>query len=128
MKTCNPMLVTAMALFAALAITVHASAQNQTSSFEATAKGEITKFDVKGAGKGSGQGTYPNMNNTEGAITGYYIDPHNTVHGFLRAAGGAIKSFDVPGAGKYNFLGTYPVAINPSGGRHRRDPTRTRTT
>ena len=46
--------------------------------------GTITKFDVPGAGKGSGQGTIPYGINPEGAITGWYIDSGGVSHGFLR--------------------------------------------
>jgi len=49
-----------------------------------TSKGEITKFDVPGAGAGAGQGTVPQSNNPAGAITGFYIDASGVFHGFLR--------------------------------------------
>jgi len=111
MKTCKPVFFTALTLFAALAITVQTSAQNQTSTFDATAKGKIKTFDVKGAGKGSGQGTFPFMNNDKGAITGWYCDAAGYCHGFLRAPHGHITSFDVPGAGSE----TVPESINPLG-------------
>ena len=52
--------------------------------FVRTQRGEITTFDVSGAGSGSGQGTIPNSNDPEGEITGYYVDASGVLHGFLR--------------------------------------------
>ncbi len=49
-------------------------------------RGAITKFDVKGAGTGSGQGTIPVSNNPANAISGYYIDANGVNHGFVRRA------------------------------------------
>ena len=47
--------------------------------------GHITKFNVPGAGKESGQGTNNVYgSNPAGAITGYYSDSSNVYHGFLR--------------------------------------------
>jgi hypothetical protein len=116
MKTCKPLFFTTLMLFAALAITVRTSAQSQTSPSDAAAKGNFTKFDVKGAGSGANQGTFPLMNNTGGAITGYYIDANNTSHGFLRAPdNGEITRINVKGAGKGNFLGTQALTINSRG-------------
>jgi hypothetical protein len=46
--------------------------------------GRITKFNVSGAGTGSGQGTVPITNNRAGAITGWYVDGSGAYHGFLR--------------------------------------------
>lgn len=46
--------------------------------------GEITTFDVPGAGKNANQGTFPASNNLQGAITGFYVDVSNVAHGFLR--------------------------------------------
>jgi hypothetical protein len=52
--------------------------------------GNITTFDAPGAGTvgslGGGQGTQPMTINAEGAITGFYTDSKNVVHGFLRPA------------------------------------------
>ena len=49
-----------------------------------TKQGDITTFDVPGAGAGAGQGTVALFNNPADAITGYYIDANNVFHGFLR--------------------------------------------
>lgn len=58
--------------------------------FLRTRDGNITTFDAPGAGTvgspGGGQGTQPMTINAEGAITGYYTDANNVVHGFLRPA------------------------------------------
>jgi hypothetical protein len=45
--------------------------------------GKIAKYDVPGAGTGSGQGTQPSVINNPGAITGDYIDASGVFHGFL---------------------------------------------
>ena len=55
----------------------------QRSRFEAAC---ITKFDVRGAGTGSGQGTLATNLSPAGAIKGAYIDKGNVIHGFLRPA------------------------------------------
>jgi hypothetical protein len=46
--------------------------------------GNITTFNVKGAGTGSGQGTFADSNNLEGVSAGFYIDSSGVYHGFLR--------------------------------------------
>lgn len=61
-----------------------------------------TEFYAPGAGKGDGQGTFmPTFYglNPAGAITGWYVDGNNVMHGYLRAPDGTFTSFDVPGAG-----------------------------
>src|SRR5437660_562845 len=45
------------------------------------------------------QGTYPFGINTNGAITGWYVDATNVNHDFVRDKHGAIVEFDSPGAG-----------------------------
>jgi hypothetical protein len=79
------------------------------------ADGNITTFDVPGAGSGSFQGTTPTSIRPGGAITGYYFDANSVTHGFLRARHGSITTFDVPGAGTSAGQGTNPLAINPAG-------------
>src|SRR2546426_2696756 len=61
--------------------------------------GSVTTLDAPGAGAGTDlrQGTFPKSINPAGAITGYYIDAGNLIHGFLRAPDGALTSFDAPG-------------------------------
>jgi hypothetical protein len=59
--------------------------------FLRTPDGKIVTFDAPGAGSTPGtssstwyQGTQAAAINSDGAITGYYTDAHNVVHGFLR--------------------------------------------
>jgi hypothetical protein len=79
--------------------------------------GAITTFDDPGAGTvpGSLEGTYPFGINTNGAITGWYVDGADVNHGFVRDNGGAIVEFDVPGAGTDPGQGPYPFSIAPNG-------------
>lgn len=51
--------------------------------FVRSQRGEITTFDVPGAGSGSGQGTIPGSIDPAGGITGFYVDASNVSHGFL---------------------------------------------
>ena len=77
--------------------------------------GNITTFDVPGAGTGAFQGTIPaNINNPE-AIDGSYIDASDVVHGFVRAPDGSITTFDAAGAGTGPGQGTFPQGINDAG-------------
>ena len=70
----------------------------------------IIKFNVSGAGTGSGQGTIPFGIVADGSILGEYIDSSNVYHGFLRSAAGVITAFDAPGAGPGQS--TFPGGIN----------------
>lgn len=89
------------------------------SAFRKVAEGapspHIVTFDIPHAGKGYFQGTIPVINNTAGAITGYYVDSQNASHGFLRATDGSITTFDPPGAGKGSNQGTFPQGLNNHG-------------
>jgi hypothetical protein len=49
--------------------------------------------------------------NPAGAITGFYVDASNMVHGFLRAPDGTITTVDAPGADQ----GTVALSVNPAG-------------
>ena len=66
----------------------YVDSNNVFRGFQRTHDGKITKFDVPGAGKvgcsGGCQGTQPMDINNEGAITGYFTDKNNVVHGFVR--------------------------------------------
>jgi hypothetical protein len=95
-------LLSAMALSAALAINVHASAQ------------KIITFDAPNAGTGWGQGTYPVGINLQGVVTGNVTDNGNGTHGFVRDARGNITNFDAPGADPVAGC-TCPAAINDFG-------------
>lgn len=74
-----------------------------------------TTFDAPGAGTGPFQGTFTIGINTNGAITGWYVDAANVNHAFVRASDGTITTFDVPGAGTGPFQGTSAQAINGPG-------------
>jgi len=74
----------------------------QTSTF--------VSFDAPDAGLGVGQGTHPLKINQNGVITGWYLDSHTVMHGFVRMANGQITEFDAPGA---SF--THPNDINSLG-------------
>ncbi len=97
------------------------------------AHGGTTEFYAPGAGNGDGQGTYMATFyglTPAGAITGWYIDPSNVMHGYLRGAHGSITDFDASGAGTDSSAclggsvppgwpplleGTQPVSVNPEG-------------
>jgi hypothetical protein len=79
--------------------------------------GTFVTFDAPDAGNvpGSFQGTYPFGINTNGAITGWYVDGADVNHGFVRDNGGAFIEFDVPGAGTGPGQGPYAFGIAPNG-------------
>ena len=77
--------------------------------------GKITKFDPRGTGKGSGQGTVPWSINDAGVISGQYQDASGVYHGFVRAADGKITTYHLPGAGTGSGQGTQPSVINNNG-------------
>src|SRR5208282_1531276 len=82
------------------------------------ADGVFTTFDAPGAGTGAGQGTEPMFFSALtplGAITGFYIDANNAMHGFVRAPEGLITTFDVLRAGTGAGQGTEPMANNRPG-------------
>jgi len=79
-----------------------------------TRDGDITKYDVSGAGTGSGQGTLGGCINPAGTIAGDYLDANNVFHGYLRFANGSVTPIDdVPGAGTGPLQGTFPFCNNP---------------
>jgi hypothetical protein len=75
----------------------------------------FTTFDAPSAGTGPGQGTFPFGINSNGAITGWYIDGADVNHGFVRDRVGAFVEFDVPGAGTGPGQGAIVFGIAPSG-------------
>ncbi len=79
-------LLTAMTLFAVLAITVQGHSQ------------KITAINVPVAGTGAGQGTLAFGVNGSGEIVGYYYDANNVSHSFLRKPNGTFKEFDPAGS------------------------------
>jgi hypothetical protein len=92
-------------------------ADNLSHGFVLDKKGVFTTFDAPHAGNvpGSFQGTYPFGLNTNGAITGWYVDEANVNHGFVRDKHGALVEFDVPGAGTDPFQGPNVYSIAPNG-------------
>src|SRR5208337_4414249 len=89
-------------LFAALAITLQASAQ------------QIIKFDAPNAGTSAYQGTASTGINLLGAITGNVTDNSYGTHGFVRTPDGQFTDFDAPGANP--IVGcTCPDSINDLG-------------
>jgi len=83
------------------------------------ADGTFTMFDVPGAGKGNGQGTFAgSLSPSGGVIAGWYVDATGMSHGFVRAGNGAITEFDVPAAATGPGLGTttsWAQCVNPAG-------------
>jgi hypothetical protein len=79
---------------------VYIDADSLNHGFLLDKNGALTTFDAPDAGNvpGSFQGTLPWGINTNGEITGYYVDGTNVNHGFVRDKHGAIIEFDVPGA------------------------------
>jgi probable HAF family extracellular repeat protein len=98
----------AMAVIAALAFAVQASAQHV--ALINVTKGTGT---MPAAGTGAWQGTVPWYINLEGTVSGFYIDGSYLYHGFLRTPDGKIITFDAPGAGTISpGAGTAAYGIN----------------
>jgi hypothetical protein len=97
-------------VFATLSFVIAASSLSAPA--QAPAAHPIIKFNVPGAGTGSGQGTVPFGIVAGGSILGWYIDSSNVYHGFLRSSAGVITPFDAPGAGTGSGQGTFPQGIN----------------
>jgi len=95
-------LSTALAVFATLATSVQAQAQ------------QLLTFDAPGAGTGAYQGTSPAGINFAGTMTGSVTDSGNGTHGFVGAIKGGFTSFDAPGADPVVGC-TCPAAINDFG-------------
>jgi hypothetical protein len=83
--------------------------------FVRAANGTITKYNVKGAGTGSGQGTSASSISDLGTTTANYIDSSGVNHGFLRLRSGHITTFNVTAAGQGSGQGTIPEGINLGG-------------
>jgi len=97
-----PLLI-AMAVFAALTMTVQASAQ------------KIITIDAPGAGTAAGQGTQANGVNPEGVVTGFYLGADLAFHGFRRTPDGKFTTLNAPGAGAGYYQGTGGWGITPAG-------------
>src|SRR5215813_3375731 len=90
-------------------------ADNLNHGFLVDKNGAVTTFDAPDAGKVPNsfplQGTLPWGINTNGDISGFYIDETSVYHGFVRDKHGAIVEFDVPGAAN---MGAF-ASIAPNG-------------
>src|SRR5207302_114184 len=106
---------TAMTVFAALAISIRLSAQEQQEHPSSTHQPTITTFDAPGAGTAAGQGTFGFGINPAGMIAGIDQDASNVYHGFLRARDGTFTTFDAPGSGTGPFQGTIAFGLNLAG-------------
>ena len=80
------------------------------------ANGNITEYNVNGAGTGSGQGTEGSSISDLGTTAGNYIDSSGVNHGFLRGPSGDITTFNVSAAGTGSGQGTVPEGIDLWGG------------
>ena len=78
-------------------------------------KNGVTTVDAPSAGTGPGQGTFPFGISSNGALTGWYIDEADVLHGFVRDTQGDIVEFDVPGAGTGPGQGPQVFGIAPNG-------------
>ena len=88
-------------------------------------QGKIVTFDAPGAGSGGctapiicANGTQGASINSEGLISGQYVDAKGVFHGFVRSPFGTIHTVDAPGAGMNPGQGTFLTlgdGINPEG-------------
>jgi hypothetical protein len=109
----------------------YSDSKNVMHGFLRTPDGRITTFEAPGAGSETvtgflgttipgvygGQGTYAISINPAGAITGFYADKDDAVHGFLRTPDGKFTTLDAPSlyAGTGAGQGTFTTNINPAG-------------
>ncbi len=96
----------------------YADASSIWHGFVRTPDGRFTTFDAMGEGNSSGQGTFvywASCINTEGTITGGYVDEGGVNHGYVRAPDGTIREFNVRGAGISSGQGTWSWSINSAG-------------
>ena len=91
----------------------YVDAANISHGFLRNNDGTFTTFDAPGAGivPDTDDGTFPFGINTNGAISGWYVDNDDVNHGFVRERGGAFTTFDVAGAGP----GLFVWSIAPNG-------------
>jgi hypothetical protein len=62
-----------------------------------------------------GQGTFPFGINSQGTITGYYVDNNGVSHGFLRTPTGTTSTIHAPNAGTSGGQGTVSYGMNQAG-------------
>jgi hypothetical protein len=97
---------------------VYSNAMGVTHGFIRAADGTFTTFDAPDAGSTSPgiEGTMPFAVDSNGDVTGTYIDANHAYHGFVRSADGTITEFDAPGAPtNVANRGTTALGINDSG-------------
>jgi len=87
-------------------------------------QGNLTVFDVSGAGTGPGQGTVGEGINPAGAVAGQYIDSGGGNHGYVRDRNGNVMKFDAPRCGHISWSGHRSVYSQPRGSNLRRLPGR----
>jgi hypothetical protein len=87
-------------------------ADNVGHGFVRAPDGDITTFDISGAGSGPNQGTSNYGINPAGTTMGPYIDSSGVNHGYVRSQHGDIITFDVAGAGTGSGQGTTPFNNN----------------
>jgi hypothetical protein len=89
----------------------------------------IIPINPPGVGTSAGLGTQGPGINPQGAVTGFFSDSNNVMHGFLRTPDGRITTFEAPGAGDETVTGfvsttipgvdggqgTYAISINQAG-------------
>jgi hypothetical protein len=120
MKSRRLMCITAMTLFAGLALPIQLAAQHTRHKLidlgtfggpSIAREPTFTTFDAPGAATGSGFGTLASGINPEGVITGFYTPVSGGNRSFLRARDGTITTFNAPGAlSQVTFN-----SINPAG-------------
>ena len=96
---------------------MYIDANNFAHGFVRSRDGKITTFDAPDASP-QGLGTFvceETCLSPQGAVTGFYFDSNDTVHGYVRAPDGSVTEFDGPEAGTGAFQGTLSASINPQG-------------
>ena len=74
----------------------------------------FTTIDAPGAGSQGSQGTYAVGLESNGVVTGFFIDANNVSHGFERQTTGSYTQIDLFGAGTAAFQGTSVLGVNSS--------------
>ena len=99
-------------------------ASSAVHGFVRATDGDITTFDVPGAGTGSGQGTYGYGINLAGMIEGTYVDSNGVYHGYVRTRDRDITPFDVLGAAPAAARAPRAITSMPPGRLRGHTPTR----
>lgn len=86
------------------------SSDGRIATFDAPGVSTIADFPPQGTTVALESGL-----NQNGALTGWYYDSNQAVHGYVRAENGVITDFDNRLAGTAAYQGTYPGSINTQG-------------